>query len=753
MSSNYVDDEAEREEDDTPPQDGKRRRRSYSHELAEGDLQLLEEKGLHVNRKKKLRRLVKGAADDEDYDDEIRGLEDDYDDFDERDRDRRRVDDDNIDYDDDMDDFIDDGGRSRRRRAAERKGLVSSEAVRAARSIFGDAEDMVHYKGSTEIMNKEDGGSDAGDLDDRASDDYEDDDDDDFLAMDDDGSRRRQGKPRSRGRGGDDSRATESAIRAIAATTLDEDTSMKPKIVERFVDPDIPERLISHFGEDYSSPGAETIKAESEWIYTYGFRHDPNCGAFQYQPENVKEKIAVFLQYLHRDKLDIPFIAMYRKDYITPELICESGENPRGAGIPWNHEPAPRPNQVRGFNSYQYDGFRPGLSIEHLRGVEPGYDDGFGDWTTLWKIMDWDKKFAELSKRRKRLCDTADKAVDKGVPVQVAEQVKMGANVSDNDLQIADCERYLRQAVELSLAHRAFTHGEDGQEDDKKLRRPSRRKNQYADYCKKGYRGFCDYFGMGPRQFADNVHAGVTYGLSLQAVFATDADDEPLEAARRFVRQIQEETPDRELNMEKDPSRLLSCARHILVREMTAELLVVQAARTILNKEGTVTVDTYPTPLGISEVDEAHPLRQSGYTKLTINFQEEQVHNLSEVLTKSFSSLPTGTVLADRWNSERKLVADEVLEELKKQIRSEIFTLLADQANETLKRQMTQSASRRLLLGPTRPNRHSDGAPKTLAICVTREEDEEPDKMQARRDLEEAAEKGRKTHGRRIALD
>lgn len=825
MSSNFMDGEAERDEDDAPRKffdsseeeedideyekdeflvlddeevdehdpeepmpsgisrkrkDTKRKRRSShedSPELAEGDLQMLEEKGIHVNRKKRLRRLRKGASDDEDFEDELRRLDDDYDDNEERDRDRRRVDDMNFDYEDEMDDFIDDGGRGRRRRAAERKGLVSSEAVRAARSLFGDADDMDHYRGNSEIMNKGDGGSDMDNAERNRFDDDENDDDDDFLAMDEDGTRRRPRRSRPRGQT-EDSRATESAIRLIAATTLDDDAPMKPKILETFVDPDVPERLICHFGEDYASPGAESIKTESEWVYNYGFRQDPNCGALLYQPENVKEKIAVFLQYVHRDKLDIPFIAMYRKDYIMPELICDVGENLRGSQIPWNADPPPPPHEIRGFNSYKYDGFQPGLSIEHLRGVEPGYDDGFGDWTTLWKIMDWDKKYWDLDRRRKRVCDAAERAIDKGVPIQVCKQVKSAARVSDNDLQLSDCERYLKLAVELSTALRVFAHGEEGADDEKKMRRPSRRKNRYADYCKKGYRSLCDYFGMVPRQFADNVHAAVTFGVSVQGTYATDAEDEPLEAARRFVRAVQEENPDKELSMEKDPSRLLARARHILVKEMTAELLVVQAARTILNKEGTVTVDTYPTPLGLSEVDDAHPLRQvtyiagkrierlantieftkiryavkCGYTKLSINFQEEQVHQLSEVLTKSFSSLSNSTVLSDKWNAERKLVADEVLEELKKQCRIEIYNLLADQSNETLKRRMTQAASRRLLLGPTRPNLN-DGAPKTLAICVTREEDEEPDRMQVRRDIEQAAEKGQKKGTRRVAHD
>ena len=41
-----------------------------------------------------------------------------------------------------------------------------------------------------------------------------------------------------------------------------------------------------------------------------------------------------------------------------------------------------------------------------------------------------------------------------------------------------------------------------------------------------------------------------------------------------------------------------------------------------------------------------------------------------------------------------------------------------------------------------RPYRNEDGTPKVLAISVTREEYEEPDRMQVLRDIEEAAERG-----------
>ncbi len=210
---------------------------------------------------------------------------------------------------------------------------------------------------------------------------------------------------------------------------------------------------------------------------------------------------------------------------------------------------------------------------------------------------------------------------------------------------------------------------------------------------------------------------------------------------------------------------------------MTNEIVVAQSARTILAKEGTVTVDTNPTALGITDVDESHPLRpvtyiagkklerfansvefalimravDLGYTKVKINFQEEQVHEFSQILQRAFCAPPNGSVLVDKWNAERKLVADQVLEELKVQIRKEIHQDLHEKTIETLKKQLTQAGSRRMLLGPCRPYPKEDGAPIVLAICVTREQDEEPDPNQAKKDMEDAAERGRGASARRVA--
>ena len=386
--------------------------------------------------------------------------------------------------------------------------------------------------------------------------------------------------------------------------------------------------------------------------------------------------------------------------------------------------------------------------------------------------MDWDKKYSNLGRRRKRLTDSTDAASQKNVPEPVIHDMIEAANASENELQIADCERFLRLAVDLAVALKQHENAENpeliNEEDEKSVRRPSRRRFRYGEFCRKGYRALSELFGLSAHQFGENVNGGFEFGEEFQMHVPVDADEEPLEAARLSEDRLRESSRLEKISIEDGPSRLLAAARHILVKEMSAQLAVVQTARMILAKEGTVTIDTNPTPQGIAEVDDTHYLRpvtciggkkierlantvefalilraiELGYTELKIKFQDEQVRTLARILQRSFSVQTNSSTLSEKWNAERMVVVEEVLVELKKQISMEIRGQLIEKTFLALSAQMTQAASRRLLLGPAQPYRNEDGALKILAICVAREEDEEPDRMQVLRDMEEATERG-----------
>lgn len=770
--------------DDMPEiarQKKKKKRRRYredSPELAEGDLQLLEDEGVRVDRKKKLKRLRKGASDEEDnapLDDDVRDLAGDEDD--DRFAERRREADQPVDYDDDMDDFIDDGGRGRRRRAAEREGLVSSEAVRQARSIFGDIDEVTQYRGAEKLFKDGEEGEEE---------------DDAEYRVDEPKEVQRRPLRTIRDRDTDRFSQVDDNMPEQAPTSQQYDDAIAQELsaptdnleeASRIVNTDIPEQLQAHFGPEYKTPSISQIRIEAEWIYRKGFHGNPLYSDLKrFPPLEVTSKIEVLLSYIHIDNLDIPFISLYRKDYIKPFLIRSAGEVFRAHPLIGDRM---RDSQVmpipRGFNSYLFQDFTPGISFDQCRGVPPGYDDGFGDWSVLWFILDLDKKYADMVRFRRKLRAATRTAAEKGVPDAVCEDLRGMVQKSDDETQLKDGERYLRLAVELA---EALSNDADEYRDEKPKGpnvRPVRRKSRYTDFCKRGYRDFSSEFGLSARQLGENIKSASQYVGAMQVHVPVEADSEPLVTAGVVARRL-----DSSIGMPSGPEdklaeRVLVATRYILATEIIADMQVSQAARNVLCKSGTVSISTSPTPQGISHVNDTHPLRsvtslyekkletfrnsidfalikravEMGYTTMEIVLQSDQVTVMENLLKAAFLT-PDGvnsTSISQLWNEQRQLIIIEVMKGLIKQVKEDIEEELVDDTSMFLRERLSNAASRRFLLGPSRPNPLEDGCPRVLAFCVTGEDDEEPDPLQTAKDAEEAKDNPQVSSGRRMSRE
>lgn len=743
----------------------KKRYREDSPELAEGDLQLLEERGVRVERKK-LKRLRKGASDEEDNPD-MDGLGDDDDDaqFEER---RRRVDE-PVDYDDDMDDFIDDGGRQRRRRAAEREGLVSSEAVRQARSIFGDVDEITKYKGLTKLFKKGEGqDADEGD-------------DADFKPeeeVDDKPLRIIRDRDSDMSDQEDDLPTTQ--MPQEGEQLADHLSGPPPDDTEakRIVRVDIPEQLQYHFGKNHKTPSDPQLKDEGDWVYSRGFQNNPNFQDHdRFPPDAVKKKILVVLSYIHIDKLDIPFIAMYRKDYITPYMVPPAGERLRDVHCDDPSRDTTPMFPPRGFNSFKFEDYAPGLSFEHFRGVPRGYDDGFGNWTVLWHILDLDKRYHDMLKKRQELLDLAKSGIDKGLPNMIVDEITTQMKDCDDERTLKDVERYLHLQIDLA---EVLSSGDIASEfmddkDDMKGKRPSRRKNRYLEFCRREIRPLSAEFGLTARQFGENVRGEGEYNMQMHVPM--DADDHPAEVARVYANRSRSSFGG--VPPEKLSERMLSAARYITVTEFLVEGRVLQTARMFLRKPGSVSITTTPTRLGISQVDDSHALRcvtnlaekkletfastvdfalvqkavSLGFTKMKVVFQQEQLNALETLLTSAFVVSGVTSSMVQQWNEQRSLIIKEVFAGLIAQMREEIIEDLEFETSIILRNRLMDASSRRLLLGPGRPspNPLDNGYPRVLACCVTHEDDEEHDPVQTAKDFEDSKSKGQALSDRRVA--
>lgn len=810
-----------------------RRHRDYdddSDELAEGDLELLEEHGHVPKRTRKRHRLKRATGDDDDDDDNFRSQlellgDDEQGGEDEEDPDGREAVDEDVDDFDEFDDFIDDGGRSKRRRRQRKTGAVSSDAVRAARSVFGDYEEIadVYQTVSAKQFDRKASRSHEEDVDDAEEDDDSGDNEDDER----DRNRRQSPKMHHRERPEDDDVEDEEDeaddslsqlsddyasprpsrsrrrddVRVARNQTIDDDLDGTSAAASRLslgatsrlsaedtivVNTDIPERLQLSLGKRIDV-SLEELGSESLWIYARSFSLNP-AFTTTFTPENIVKKIEIVLNYMHKEKLDIPFIAQYRKDYIGPELLFPCGGDPSGAqyehhGFSAYQDPAQSLSRPKGFNSVNYDGFIGSFGIDHQLGVPPGYDDGFGDWSALWTVFDWDKKWSELVSRRTSILELISRSREQGIPESLLEQARTWADACEDDVQLSDVERQIKVAAEAASAIRIRHALEDNDsevlsKEDKvngRRKRPNSHQNRYLLYCRRGYTELSLKFGINAAQLADNLDGALQYGESYQLHVPRDEDIEPLELAQlvgnnladfavavseqavKAGRSIQDS-----LEVDTDPRSLLDAARFILTQEILAEPRVVQASRKILRLD-TVMVSTNITQSGVLAVDDSHPLRAAvmikdkpikafynstdfadirkaeskGYTVVSFRFQPEHEQLLRRHLVAAVTvSMTTLSPLIEKWNTERYTLVDSVHGELTRRLLNEAEELLDKRTNETVLSRLTDAASRRLLQGPARPYSGEDGAPKVMAICVTNEEDEDPDPAQDARSAE-----------------
>lgn len=770
-------------------------------ELHEDDIRMLRESGVDVDlkRRKKLRRLKKHAADDDD-DDDFRDFGDDAPQAD-YEREREAVDEDVDDVEDD-DDFIDDGGRSRRRSKKAGTAGVNSEAVRAARNVFGDysaikAEFKPTSRGARSRVPRETEDNSDGDgevtdpLDDgrrkgalrkrRGSDSDSDrsadlDEDDDYSAgaksdSDQEGVRRARKRPgqkptRASARTTTDVSATVDALGTGVLLSAD-DTAV--------IETDVPERLQEHFG-NRGEVGKEELTAEATWIYDRAFAID-NIYASCFQPSDVKQKIDIVLNYIHGEKLDVPFIAQYRRDYVAPELLYPCGGSPLEPSPPGYAQMPPK--HPIGFNAVNYADYDEAFSIDHLRGVEPGYDDGFGDWTSLWKVLDWDKKWAEMMAMRRDTLRLIETSRSKGVPEDVTRIAEDLAKECQDFNELMDIERHIRLATEAAIALSGRDDCEDSTRVDldaiseaekqvEKRRRPNSRANRYTEYLRKGYEILAVKFGIVASELAVNLEGAAQYGDQYQECVPRDAEAVPLEMSEIVRKDLldamnaSERSGEVDTLIEQDPAKLLSCARYLLAQEVLADPRVLRTARKTLRiSEAKIT--TQVTDSGSIAVGENHPLRahvnvqkkpvtllkgtpeyalmkraaEKGYCTIQVVFDEEREAALLNSLT--FAATDGGEISSETvrsWNEERVELAKEVCVGLIERLKSEVDQDLLTATEECLHERLSHAASRRLLLGPSRPFENETGAPRVMAITVTRESEEEPDPAQTSRDNE-----------------
>ncbi|KAG8365970.1 hypothetical protein BUALT_Bualt17G0027300 [Buddleja alternifolia] len=319
---------------------------------------------------------------------------------------------------------------------------------------------------------------------------------------------------------------------------------------------DIPERMqISDQSTGHPPTDVISIEMEREWIYNQlvgGLRPLFNeSGASSEDVDELKSHIARFLELKHIQKLDVPFISMYRREEILSLLK--------------------HPNERE-------------ANIEHDQNQKPMLK-----WhKVLWTIQDLDQKWLLLQKRKNVLQSYYNKRFEEETR-RIYEETRLILNKQLFDsitksLKAADSEREVDDVHSKFNLH--FPMGEVGL-DKGQYRRP-KRKSYYSICSKYGLWEVANKLGYSSEQFGLQISLEKMRMDELE-----DAKETPEEMASTFT-----------CAMFETPRDVLRGTRHMAAVEISCEPCVRKHVRSIFMDNAVVS--TSPTSDGSVAIDSFH---------------------------------------------------------------------------------------------------------------------------------------------------
>ncbi|KAJ4884138.1 global transcription factor group B1 [Raphanus sativus] len=455
---------------------------------------------------------------------------------------------------------------------------------------------------------------------------------------------------------------------------------------------DIPERMQISEDSTGSPPVDElSIEEESNWIYAQltSLLKDPDgLHIFGGQGFSVnKDDIAKFLELHHVQKLEIPFIAMYRKEQCR-SLLDSSDisdlDTEKKAETKWHK--------------------------------------------VLWMIQDLDKKWLLLRKRKTALHGYYTKRFEEESR-RVYDENRLNLNQYlfesvMKSLKVAETEREVDDVDSKFNLH--FPAGEVGV-DEGQYKRP-KRKSQYSICSKAGLWEVANKFGYSAEQL------GLALSLEKLVDELEDAKETPEEMAMNFV-----------CAMFENSQAVLKGARHMAAVEISCEPSVKKYVRGIYMENAVVS--TSPTAEGNGIIDSFHQfagvkwLREKPLSKfegaqwlLIQKAEEEKLLQVTFKLPENYMNklvsdcyehyLSVGvSKYAQLWNEQRKLILEDALHAfILPSMEKEARYLLTSRAKSRLLSEYGQALWDKVSAGPYQKKEmdissDEEAAPRVMACC------------------------------------
>lgn len=394
---------------------------------------------------------------------------------------------------------------------------------------------------------------------------------------------------------------------------------------DRIREIDIPERM--QISEESTGPpptDADLIEDEAKWIKTQ-LESGQVPGLVKIAlGEEMEDHIRSFLNFTHVQKLDLPYIAMYRKE----DIFCLLKDPETGEDVS-HDKPALRWHKV------------------------------------LWAVQDLDKKWLLLQKRKSALQGYYNKRFEEESR-RIYDETRLRLNQQLFEsiigaLRLAESEREVDDVDSKFNLH--FPPGEAGV-DEGTFRRP-KRKSQYSICNKAGLWEVASKFGYSSEQFGALI--------SLERVDELeDPKETPEDVASNFT-----------CAMFDSPQDVLKGARHMAAVEISCEPRVKKHFRskyfdnavvsTCPTSDGNVVIDAFHQFAGVkwlrnkplNRFEDAQWLliqkaEEEKLLQVTIKLPEENLKKLINDSEEQYLSCGVSK-LAQLWNEQRKLIFQDAI--------------------------------------------------------------------------------------------
>ncbi|XP_024967791.1 transcription elongation factor SPT6 homolog isoform X2 [Cynara cardunculus var. scolymus] len=465
---------------------------------------------------------------------------------------------------------------------------------------------------------------------------------------------------------------------------------------------DIPERM--QISEESTGPPPTddmSIDEQSNWILNQlGTSMAPLFGKGGTRTTEEGHELAIlkddvmrFLEFMHVQKLDVPFIAMYRKEecrslFKDPESQADKNQS----------------------NSDQ----KPKLRWHKV----------------LWAILELDRKWLLLQKRKSALQSYYNKRFEEERNVYDETRLHLNQKLFDSitkSLKVAESEREIDDVDSKFNLH--FPPGEHNV-DEGQFKRP-KRKSQYSICSKAGLWEVASKFGYSSEEF------GLLISLEqMRMDELEDAKETPEEVASTFT-----------CAMFVNPQAVLRGARHMAAVEISCEPCVRRHVRSIFMDNAVVS--TSPTSDGNVAIDSLHQfagikwLKDKPLTRfedaqwlLIQKAEEEKLIQVSVKLPVSVHDklisdahdyyLSDGvSKSAQLWNEQRKLIIKDAFDGLLlPSMAKEARALLTSRAKNWLLMEYGRLLWGKVSVAPYQKKDHDvnssddyEAAPRVMACC------------------------------------